>query len=598
MNSILSLLSPELLASIPHDKIELLEMAPLIPTDVEKQQAIIGGAKDFSRVQAEIEKEMSVSVSDYFIYQDDPVLFVEQEFGEYVPPDCATLMEAVRDYRSVIAKSANATGKSWSAARIALWFLLCFPGAQVYTAAAPPESNLRNVLWGEIGSLTHKLRDSKLSNFRITHLSVRHKGNDKYFLTGVTIPTSGTPAKREAAFAGKHAPFILFILDEADGIPPEVYRGIESCLSGGHTRLLMMFNPRHESGPVYIKERDGEAHVVTLTAFTHPNVLEGPNPVTGKDIVEGAVSRDITLRRINEWTEPLATSDKPDAECFNPDEDCPFLIGLTTKSLAGVEYPRLTSGWRRIINPQFSYMVLGQYPAAADGQLISRAWIKRARDRWTDHVAKFGERPPKLALGAVQGLDMAEMGNDSTVSCIRYGGFVKTLQMWSKMETPDSAKVAYDIHRQYRCVRTCVDGNGFGSGVSKFMQDIADEDERYQEGIDTYSVKVQVRPTVDVEEGEFDRMRDQLWWLTRLWLRHDPNAMLPPDDELEEELATPTYVVDRGKIKIMPKKEMKEKLRRSPDRAESLILTFFNESVESEDPNGPLAFAVFNHRGI
>ena len=29
-----------------------------------------------------------------------------------------------------------------------------FPNSQVYTAAAPPESNLRKLLWGETGSIT------------------------------------------------------------------------------------------------------------------------------------------------------------------------------------------------------------------------------------------------------------------------------------------------------------------------------------------------------------------------------------------------------------------------------------------------------------
>ena len=40
-------------------------------------------------------------------------------------------------------------------------------------------------------------------------------------------------AVREAKFSGKHAPYLLFILDEGDAIGDEVYRGIESCMSGG-----------------------------------------------------------------------------------------------------------------------------------------------------------------------------------------------------------------------------------------------------------------------------------------------------------------------------------------------------------------------------
>jgi hypothetical protein len=85
-------------------------------------------------------------------------------------------------------------------------------------------------------------------------------------------------------------------------------------------------------------------------------------------------------------------------------------------------------------------------------------------------------------------------------------------------------------------------------------------------------------------------MRDQLWWMTREWLRHDRNAMLPPDEKLIEELTTPTYSIASGKIKIMKKDDMKELLHRSPDRAEALILTFYNEFVESqESPDSLLA---------
>ena len=53
-----------------------------------------------------------------------------------------------------------------------------------------------------------------------------------------------------------------------------------------------------------------------------------------------------------------------------------------------------------------------------------------------------------------------------------------------------------------------------------------------------------------------------------------PGAMLPPDEILIEELQTPTYEVDRGKIRVMKKATMREVLKRSPDRADALCLTF------------------------
>ena len=50
--------------------------------------------------------------------------------------------------------------------------------------------------------------------------------------------------------------------------------------------------------------------------------------------------------------------------------------------------------------------------------------------------------------------------------------------------------------------------------------------------------------------------------------------MLPPDEMLVEELATPTYEVTNGKVRVMKKDVMRDLLKRSPDRADGLCLTF------------------------
>ena len=50
--------------------------------------------------------------------------------------------------------------------------------------------------------------------------------------------------------------------------------------------------------------------------------------------------------------------------------------------------------------------------------------------------------------------------------------------------------------------------------------------------------------------------------------------MLPPDEMLVEELATPTYEVTNGKVRVMKKDVMRDLLKRSPDRADALCLTF------------------------
>ncbi|MCK5682502.1 hypothetical protein KAJ27_00210 [bacterium] len=461
-------------------------------------------------------------------------------------------MDSVRDNTITIAKSANATGKTHSAARIAVWFYKAFPDSQIYTGAAPPESNLKKLLWGEIGSIVEKNPDL-FKNDKIKDLQISRTAQS--FVAGVTIPSSGTSAQREAKFSGKHAPNLLFILDEADAIPDEVYRGIESCMSGGHTRLLLMFNPRSESGEAYRMERDGRANIVHLSAFNHPNVI------SGKDEIPGAVTRETTVRRINQWARPLSESENSGSECFKLPE---FLEGVVGGDQTGRKYPALKPGYYKVLESAFSYMVLGQYPSQGSTQLISREWIDLARTRWDAHVSGHGERPPQGSKG-IMGLDVGEFGSDANAACFRYGGYVERVITWGGVDTMATGYRATDEYQSRNMIKVYVDATGVGAGVAPHMQRL---------GCSAKGVKVASSPTETTELGEFFILRDQLWWAVREWLKNDKGSMLPPDNDLIEELLVANYEVMNGKIRIMKKVTMRELLKRSPDRADALCLTF------------------------
>ena len=506
----------------------------------------------YDRLLSSIDLEFTTGEEEFSIYQDDPVGFSEKVLSETLTGDVKVLMESVRDHPVTVAQSANATGKTHAAARIAVWWYKCFPECQIYTAAAPPESNLKKLLWGEIGGTVEKHPDL-FKNDTSTNLHIARSAQS--FLTGVTIPMSGTESQREAKFSGKHSPNLLFILDEGDAIPDEVYRGIESCMSGGHARLLVMFNPRAEVGEAFRMVRDGRANVVKLSAFDHLNVL------SGRDEIPGAVTRETTIRRINEWCRPLADGEQIDGQCFPLPT---FLENQIAKSQSGQEYPALKSGHYKIMEPAFSYMVLGQYPAQGNTQLISREWISRARSRWNSYVVEHGETPPELT-SAVMGLDVGEFGTDANVACFRYGGYVERLIAWGGVDTVITGDRAISEYKARKTMCVNVDATGIGAGVAPHMQ---------RAGCSAIPIKVASSPTEKTELGEFHILRDQLWWACREWLRTDTGAMLPPDELLIEELQTPTYEVDNGKIKVMKKKTMRELLKRSPDRADGLCLTF------------------------
>ena len=502
--------------------------------------------------------------SQYVEYQDNPVGFCTGVLKETITDDVQIMMESVRDYQITVAVSANATGKTHGAARVSVWFYSAHPNCKVFTAAAPPFENLRNILWGEIGSIVAK-HSELFEGQTITSLDIRRGPED--FLTGVTIPSSGTAEEREAKFSGKHQEHLLFVLDEGDAIPDDVYKGIESCMSGGvKVRLLIMLNPRHASGAVFRMQRDRTANVVHLSAFRHPNV------VTGNNVIPGAVDRETTVRRINLWARPLKPDEKAEKETiFTLPE---FLEGAQAKRQGGGMYSPLVEGKYKITNSALAYMTLGRYPAAGSNQLISREWISRARARYDIYVIENGDVPPVGTTG-VMGLDCADMGDDLNIAVGRYGGYITLLDDWSGVDTILTGSRAVDWYNSHKNIlHANVDATGVGAGVAPHMG---------RANCSASGVMVSSKPTMTTEIGEFRILRDELWWRTREWLRADSGSMLPSDEELIEELMCPTYSTDSGKIEVMKKKDMKEILGRSPNKADALCLTF-TEFDKAFDP--------------
>jgi hypothetical protein len=513
---------------------------------------------------------MSEIMTGGSVYQSDPLAYCLDKLQTTFTDPIKRVVESVRDNPVTIAVSANGVGKSHAAARIAAWFYKTHPGAKVFTTAAPPVSNLQTILWGEIGSLVRDF-PGIFSEDRIYN-DMNIKRDSESFITGIAIPSSGTPAEREAKFAGKHGAYMLFIVDEGDAVPTEVYKGIESCMSGGMARLLIMFNPRSDRGAAanMVKKRQG--HVIYLSAFDHPNVI------TGQDVYPGAVSREITLQRINEWTIALAPGEKPDIDCF---EVPTFLVGETTIDKGGNEYQPLPAGWRRVENPEFFYKVLGKYPPQSESQLISRAWVEMAVSRYMSYIARFGEVPPK-SITPIFGLDVADGGKDKNAMTQRWGGWVAPLRTWAGIDADMTAIKATEIIKSLgvdlMTVRVKVDGTGVGAGVAPRMSRMQNMSIPHADKVMVASAPTMTPLDADGQEmGSFYQLRDQLWWSTMLWLKNDPGAMLPPDDELIEELITPSYGVYNGRVRVSSKDYMKESLGRSPDKAESLILTFAPE---------------------
>lgn len=513
------------------------------------------------------DREAAGGAGSVYAQYPSAVEFGEQQLREHYTPDIEELMRECLKVRAMVAQSANATGKTHAGARIAIHAFLKNATSQIFVTA-PGKTNLEGLLWAQISAVV--VQNKRLfppNRFKVSLPSMRieRRDNPQSFIQGLTIPKEGTPKEREAKFSGKHAPFLMFLVDEADAVPPEVFDGIESCMSGGETHLVGFFNPRRQAGPIFQMQRSRRIKTLILSALRHPNVISGDN------IIPGAVDRETTVRRINMWTRPLQPQETVDHTCFLIPE---YLIGTTAVSHEGVPYPALPAGYRKIIDPSFSYMVLGEYPTSIENTLIPADKIDAAVERWKEYGRLHGEIPYPGMRPRV-GLDVADLGNDQNVFTARYDDWVAPQLKWQGVDPYYTGQTTRDLYLKYNGYAIFVDSTGVGAGVPGHLEGMG------LHGV--HRVMAQSSATKSVKEGEFERLRDQGWWEMADWFKYCPTAMIPDESSvtrerpgLVEQLKAATYEIREvtGKIKVMSTDKFRELHKASPDEATSLMLTF------------------------
>jgi hypothetical protein len=510
----------------------------------------------FDELQTKITQSVKI---EFTKYQTEPAKFCSEILGCTLTDQQNEIAQSLLNNKITCIQSANSVGKTFLAAKLGVWFYKCFPNSVVLTTSAPPLQNLSNILWGEIGKTVNENK-GLFTDSNSTYLKLRNKQNEKWSLFGRAIPKTGSPSDREAQFSGLHEQYMLFILDEGDAIPEEVYRGIESCMSGGRLiRLLVLFNPRSKTGPVYKLIREG-AKVLKLDAFNHPNVISGKEIVPG-----GAVSREITVERICKYSRR-----KAEGEEFSTDSPKWFRVPDFLDSEAYKKHALIGGEWRYIIDEKLSYMVLARYPSQSSQQLISLDWIQAAINRRKMWIAQYGNTMPEGQK--VMGLDVADEGDDKNAIIIRQGGWTSQVETWDGVDLNNTAERAAKKAKRYNIKTVFVDGNGVGAGVPTTIRN-------YWRAIKyegkAEKVMVSEAATLRNEDVKLFRLRDQLAWRCREWLRNDMSAMLPNDQDLIDELTAIEYSEnEKGEIIITKKKDLKKALGRSPDKADALFLTF------------------------
>jgi hypothetical protein len=164
------------------------------------------------------------------------------------------------------------------------------------------------------------------------------------------------------------------------------------------------------------------------------------------------------------------------------------------------------------------------------------------------------------------GVDPARFGEDRTSICFRQGRKVHWIRSYEKRSTMEVAGLVYKAIKEINADQCAVDVGGLGAGVYDRLEELLVEDTCHLVQVNSGSSPI--------DEVKYYNKRAEMWGETKEWLEKAP-ADVPDDDELQADLTQIKYSYDSSnRLKMEKKEDMKKRGLRSPDKADSLGLTF------------------------
>lgn len=252
--------------------------------------------------------------------REGPALFAVEALGAEPEDWQWEASRLLASKRRLSIRSGHGVGKSAFFAWTILWFMCCYFPCKV-PCTAPTSHQLSDILWAELAKWHRILTE------RMPELGTEFEWTaEKFYLKShpqesFAVARTSRPEKPEA-LQGFHSTNILFLIDEASGVPDEVYQVAEGALSSEGAFVAMAGNPTRTQGYFYDSHHkmrgswatlhvDGETVKRVARQFISDmekkygressiykirvrGIFAGnPDGVIGLDIIEPALTREI-----------------------------------------------------------------------------------------------------------------------------------------------------------------------------------------------------------------------------------------------------------------------------------------------------------------
>jgi hypothetical protein len=459
----------------------------------------------------------------------DPVEFA-QGAGVHLWSKQREIARSVVENRVTLVPSCHAAGKTFLAATIGSWWIAgAPPGERIVITTAPTDRQVAGLLWQEFAK-AHG-RYGLPGTITGTQWHIGTKGARLLVGFGAKPQDLTDLTQATQRFQGYHRPEgVLFILDEATGIPSWLWTAGDTITTSDHDRVLAIGNPDDPSSEFAAR----------CDASTGSTRAPGKRYET----------RHATVVPIDAMATPNLTG-----------EQVPEYIRKQLISRATVE--RWGDQWGKT-NPLYISKVRGQFPDRSSHNVISPALIRRA---WALDL-------PGMEAGCF-GLDVARSAHGDESALYRdRGGQIRSV--WVTRESDSTNLVAGVLRRTAKLpqVPVAVDADGLGGPVYDMIRrgfpDLGLPGRR--------AIPFMVSSLAH-NKRDFDTRRSEMWWTVRSSMENGLWDLDEEDDELAAQLMAPHWTPRMGVIHVESKAELEKRGISSPDRADAAIIAFMGNAM-------------------
>ena len=184
------------------------------------------------------------------------------------------------DKNKISIVAGHGIGKSATLSWLIIWYLFCFPDAQV-PCTAPSSDLLFDVLWKELKIWLDRMPKELSDLFEWTNGYLRIKERRETWFARARTARKESPE----ALQGIHGEYVFIPIEEASGVEEEIFKAGEGSLTGDNTLVLMISNGTRNIGTFYDSHHDFKNMYQNL-AFNGED-----SPIVNQKFIDGIIEK-------------------------------------------------------------------------------------------------------------------------------------------------------------------------------------------------------------------------------------------------------------------------------------------------------------------